>query len=84
MARHRREVVEPEIIQEGSDSDNEAKRRREDEESSESEEELDDEVCLFCDLYQNAYSKTNSHGHPLTKTSQNYLGISTGQSCKKI
>lgn len=43
VARHRREVVEPEIIQEGSDSDNEAKRRREDEESSESEEELDDE-----------------------------------------
>ncbi|KAJ8311060.1 hypothetical protein KUTeg_011388 [Tegillarca granosa] len=43
IARHRREVVEPEIIQEGSDSDNEAKRRREDEESSESEEELDEE-----------------------------------------
>lgn len=43
VARHRREVVEPEIIQEGSVSDNEAKRRREDEESSESEEELDEE-----------------------------------------
>ncbi|KAK3103913.1 hypothetical protein FSP39_022864 [Pinctada imbricata] len=45
VARHRREIVEPEIIQEASDSDNDARHRRqaEEEESSEEEEELDDE-----------------------------------------
>ena len=52
VARHRREIVEPEIIQEASDSDNDARRRRvgEDEESSEEEEELDEEVRAYCKL----------------------------------
>ena len=52
MARHRREIVEPEIIQEASDSDNDARRRRvgEDEESSEEEEELDEEVRAYSKL----------------------------------
>ncbi|XP_062577256.1 microfibrillar-associated protein 1-like [Saccostrea cucullata] len=45
VARHRREIVEPEIIQEKSDSEDERRRKRfgEDEESSEEEEELDEE-----------------------------------------
>ena len=44
VARHRREVVEPEVLAEGTDSEEEKTRRREEEESSEEEEELDDEV----------------------------------------
>lgn len=46
IARHRREVVEPELIQEKSDSEDERHRKRfgEEEESSEEEEELDEEV----------------------------------------
>lgn len=45
IARHRREVVEPELIQEKSDSEDERHRKRfgEEEESSEEEEELDEE-----------------------------------------
>lgn len=48
VARHRREVVEPEIIQEKSDSEDERHRKRfgEEEESSEEEEELDEEVII--------------------------------------
>ena len=44
MARHRREVVEPEVLAEGTDSEEERGRRHEGEEDSEEEEELDDEV----------------------------------------
>ncbi|XP_053385164.1 microfibrillar-associated protein 1-like [Mercenaria mercenaria] len=45
VARHRRQVIEPEIIAEGTDSEEERVRRRaaDDDESSEEEEELDDE-----------------------------------------
>lgn len=42
VARHRRQVIEPEVIAEGTDSEEERVRRREEEESSE-EEELDEE-----------------------------------------
>lgn len=50
IARHRREVVEPELIQEKSDSEDERHRKRfgEEEESSEEEEELDEEVQWLC------------------------------------
>ena len=47
MARHRREVVEPEVLAEGTDSEEERGRRHEGEEDSEEEEELDDEVGLL-------------------------------------
>lgn len=45
VARHRREVIEPEVIAAGTDSEDERVRRRaaDDDESSEEEEELDDE-----------------------------------------
>ena len=46
VARHRREVVEPEVLAEGTDSEEEKGRRRDEEESSEEEEELDDEVGI--------------------------------------
>ncbi|WAR02919.1 MFAP1-like protein [Mya arenaria] len=42
VARHRRQVIEPEVIAEGTDSEDERVRRHDDDESSE-EEELDDE-----------------------------------------
>ena len=42
VARHRRQVIEPEFIAEGTDSEDERVRRHDDDESSE-EEELDDE-----------------------------------------
>lgn len=42
VARHRRQVIEPEFIAEGTDSEDERARRPDDDESSE-EEELDDE-----------------------------------------
>lgn len=42
VARHRRQVIEPEFIAEGTDSEDERVRRHDDDESSE-EEELDEE-----------------------------------------
>lgn len=52
VARHRREVVEPEVLAEGSDDDEDRpiRRRRPEEsdegdEDEEEEEELDEEVC---------------------------------------
>lgn len=58
VARHRREVVEPEIIQEKSDSEDERHRKRfgEEEESSEEEEELDEEVII-----PSSYQKKKRH-----------------------
>ena len=44
VTRHRREVIEPELIQEGSDSETEARGRREEEDSDAENEDLDEEV----------------------------------------
>ena len=43
VARHRREVIEPEIIAEGTDSEEERVRRKKDDDESSEEEELEDE-----------------------------------------
>lgn len=43
VTRHRREVIEPELIQEGSDSETEARGRREEEDSDAENEDLDEE-----------------------------------------
>lgn len=45
VTKHRREVIEPELLQEGSESETEARGRREEEDSDAENEDLDEEVC---------------------------------------